>query len=149
MASGCRTVATAFDILQQLVVAWVSRPHRRSGRTSHGPRWAGPAAAAAGLLAVAALALVVVGLLNSPLRLGLALIALCVALMAAWTALSPLPSTAPGTCPPSSRPRPPGSSAASPATAADRQQHSSVSWAAVRDMTFTRPTARGQRFCHP
>ena len=78
-------------------------------RPSMGP----PAAAAAGLLAAAtALALVVVGLLNSPLRLGLALIALCVALMAAWTA--------PGTCPPSSRPRPPGASAASPATAADR-----------------------------
>jgi hypothetical protein len=46
------------------------------------------AAAAAGLLAAAgALALVVAGLVNSPLRLGLALIALCVALMAAWTAL--------------------------------------------------------------
>ena len=46
------------------------------------------AAAAAGLLAAAgALALVVAGLFNSPLRLGLALVALCVALMAAWTAL--------------------------------------------------------------
>jgi hypothetical protein len=85
------------------------------------PSMGRPAAAAAGLPAAAtALALVVVGLLNSPLRPGLTLIALCVALMAAWTALSPLPSTAPGTCPPSSRPRPPGASAASPATAADR-----------------------------
>jgi len=46
------------------------------------------AAAAAGLLAaVGALALVVAGLFNSPLRLGLAVIALCVALMAAWIAL--------------------------------------------------------------
>jgi hypothetical protein len=52
------------------------------------PRWARRAAAAAGLLAeAAALALVVAGLLNSPLRLGLALIAFCVAVMAAWTAL--------------------------------------------------------------
>jgi diacylglycerol kinase family enzyme len=46
------------------------------------------AAAAAGLLAaVGAFALVVAGLLNSPLRLGLALVALAIALMAAWTAL--------------------------------------------------------------
>ena len=46
------------------------------------------AAAAAGLLAAAgAIALVVAGLVDSPLRLGLALVALCVALMAAWTAL--------------------------------------------------------------
>ena len=46
------------------------------------------AAAAAGLLAAAgALALLVAELVNSPLRVGLALIALCAALMAAWTAL--------------------------------------------------------------
>ena len=82
-------MATTFDLLQQL-----GGSHGYRGVTAGpvggaaAPRWARRAAAAARLLAgAAALALVVAGLLNSPRRLGLALIAFCVAVMAAWTAL--------------------------------------------------------------
>jgi hypothetical protein len=78
--AGCRIVVQTQNSLQQVMVSvgiQAFPPFRSEGQRP-----------AASLLAAAgALALVTAGLLNHPLRLPLALIALCIALMAAWTAL--------------------------------------------------------------
>jgi diacylglycerol kinase family enzyme len=88
LPAGCRIVVQTQNSLQQVVVSVGMQafpPFRSEGQRPAARRRA--AAAVSLLAAVGALALVAAGLLSSPLRLPLALIALCIALMAAWTAL--------------------------------------------------------------